>query len=200
MAVEGNIQIGLPGSVPTPPAGEVTRFFDTTFSPPKLSYKDETGAVFPYPFSSSSDADDCCCEIAEDMMEKISCGIKDGMVSMSDFETFVKQGVTISSKSTDDGAGNKTCNVTISPLHVDATGLTVSPSTLTMSVGSTQVITAILLPTNATDRTIIWSSSNSSKATVSSTGVVTAIASGTSTITATSINGLFTATCAVTVS
>ena len=59
-------------------------------------------------------------------------------------------------------------------------------------------LTPNILPTYATDKTLIWSSSNTSVATVSHTGVVKGVAEGTTTITATTSNGKK-ATCEVTV-
>lgn len=67
-------------------------------------------------------------------------------------------------------------------------------------MGGTETLTATVAPENAMDMTIVWSTSDESMATVSDAGVVTAVAAGTTTITATSNddNTKF-ATCAVTV-
>ena len=59
--------------------------------------------------------------------------------------------------------------------------------------------TAIILPDNATNKNVTWSSSNTSVATVDSNGKVTAVSNGTSVITVTTDNGNFKATCTVTV-
>lgn len=78
-----------------------------------------------------------------------------------------------------------------------ATGISLSPSTLTFgALNTTQQITATLTPSGATS-VISWESSDTSVATVSSSGVVTSVAEGTATITATA-NG-HSATCSVTV-
>jgi len=66
--------------------------------------------------------------------------------------------------------------------------VTVSPSTVTIGTGETTQLTATLKSSNGTvltGRAITWSSSRTSVATVSSTGVVTGVAGGTATITAT---------------
>lgn len=60
-------------------------------------------------------------------------------------------------------------------------------------------LSATLTPSNATDKTITWKSSNKKVATVTNTGLVTGKKNGTCTITATASNGM-TATCKVTVS
>ena len=78
-----------------------------------------------------------------------------------------------------------------------ATGVTLSKTSLTLDKGKTQTITATVTPSNATDKSVTWSSSNSSVATVSN-GKITAKGAGTATITAKTSNGK-TATCKVTV-
>lgn len=75
------------------------------------------------------------------------------------------------------------------------TSITVSPTQVTLLPGESTTLTATILPTTAT-QTVSWSSSDESVATVTSGGVVTAVAVGTATITATTSNGL-TATCTV---
>jgi len=86
--------------------------------------------------------------------------------------------------------------IKINPVAVS--NISITPKPVTLNVGETQTLTATIVPNNATDKTITWSSSNSNVASVSSNGVVTAKATGTATITATSNNGK-TATCSVTV-
>lgn len=72
-------------------------------------------------------------------------------------------------------------------------------SALEIEEGATGTITATVLPANATDMTLTWKTSNASVATVDG-GVVTAVAVGTATITATSNDGTKEkATCVVTV-
>ena len=85
----------------------------------------------------------------------------------------------------------------MSPISV--TGVTISPTTASLEIGGTQQLTATVSPSNATDKTVSWSSNNTSVATVSSTGLVTAISSGSATITVTTTDGHKTATCAITV-
>jgi uncharacterized protein YjdB len=60
-------------------------------------------------------------------------------------------------------------------------------------------LTATVEPANATIKTITWSSSDTAKATVSTDGLVTAVASGEATITATTTDGAKTAICVITV-
>ena len=67
-----------------------------------------------------------------------------------------------------------------------------------MIIGETAQLNATVLPSNATEKTVLWTSSKQSVATVSSSGLVTAIAEGTSSVTASA--GGKSATCLVTVS
>jgi hypothetical protein len=65
----------------------------------------------------------------------------------------------------------------------------VTPPTASLAVGATQQLTATTLDASGnilTGRVVIWSTSDETKASVSSTGLVTAVAAGTATITATS--------------
>ncbi|NDP20548.1 MAG: carbohydrate-binding protein [Paludibacter sp.] len=91
----------------------------------------------------------------------------------------------------------KTVSIGIATIAV--TGVTVSPTSASISVGNTQQLTATVAPTNATNKTVTWSTSNASVATVNSSGLVSAVAGGTATITVTTQDGGKTATSAITV-
>ena len=67
--------------------------------------------------------------------------------------------------------------------QVPATGITLSPQTLNLSVDGTATVTAELTPANTTD-TVTWSVADSSVATVDTNGVVTGVAAGRTTLTA----------------
>lgn len=86
------------------------------------------------------------------------------------------------------------------PGAIHATGVMVYPVSASLYIGGTTVISATVEPALATDKTVTWSSSNSSVAIVDSNGSVTAIGVGTATITATTNDGGFTATSEITVS
>ena len=88
------------------------------------------------------------------------------------------------------------CDIVVKEKVTPVTSLTLDRTTLTMTEGDTQTLTATVKPDNATDKTVTWSSSNTAVATVDG-GKVTAVAPGTATITAKA--GDKTATCAVTV-
>ena len=98
---------------------------------------------------------------------------------------------------TADGGKTATCSITVKSVPV--TSVTLSPSSLSMTVGETTWLTATVSPSNASNKDVTWTSSNTSVATVSSDGEVTAKKVGTATITAKTTDGGKTATCSVTV-
>ncbi|MBQ9387348.1 MAG: right-handed parallel beta-helix repeat-containing protein [Lachnospiraceae bacterium] len=83
---------------------------------------------------------------------------------------------------------------------VRVTGVSVSTSELELIPGGTAQLTASVLPADADDTVVTWSSSLGTVATVDSTGLVTAAGFGNAVITATTSDGGFTASCTVTVS
>jgi len=82
---------------------------------------------------------------------------------------------------------------------VNVTGVTVSPTSASIKAGLTQQLSAVIAPSNATDQSVTWTSSNTAIALVNSTGLVTGVAAGSATITVKTTNGAKTATCAITV-
>ena len=109
---------------------------------------------------------------------------------------------TITVAGSTDGV-SATCAVTVLPVPVESVSL--DKETFTLPVGETETLTAAVSPENATYKTVTWTSSDESVATVDADGVVTAVGEGTATITATAANGTDdttddkTATCTVTV-
>lgn len=89
--------------------------------------------------------------------------------------------------------------VTYTAETIHPTSVSVSPTTASIEAGSTTQLTETVLPSNVTDKSVTWSSSNTSVATVNSSGLVTGISAGNATITVTTVDGSYTATCAVTV-
>ena len=78
------------------------------------------------------------------------------------------------------------------------TSITMEPTKLSLTVGQKYTLIATILPENATDKTVTWTSDAPSIVDVAADGTVTAKAAGIATITAKTTNGL-TITCAVTV-
>ena len=110
----------------------------------------------------------------------------------------ISKGTATITATAKDGSGIKaTCEVTVT---VPVSTITLSASSLSLFVNKTSRLTATVSPTTATDKSVTWSSSNSSVATVSADGVVKAVGEGKATITATAKDGSgVKATCEVTV-
>ena len=106
---------------------------------------------------------------------------------------------TVVIKATKDGYATKTLTKNIT-IKIPCEGITLDKTTLTMNTGEKTIITPTITPSNANNKNIIWESSDTSIATVSSTGEVTAVGSGKATITAKTTDGSnLSATCTVTV-
>lgn len=83
---------------------------------------------------------------------------------------------------------------------IPVTGVSLDQTTLTLTAGgASQKLTSVLLPANATNQAVSWSSSDPAVAQVDQSGEVTPIAEGTAVVTVTTVDGGFTATAAVTV-
>ena len=94
-------------------------------------------------------------------------------------------------------AARKDVNNTVSTDPIAVTGVTLNKETLEMVVGEAATLKATLKPSNATEKGLSWKSSNETVATVDDNGMVTAVASGETTITVTTEEGTFKATCKV---
>lgn len=94
------------------------------------------------------------------------------------------------------GVDSTACVVTVTSAPVPVTSVTLDIHSASVEEGLTQTLTATVLPTDATSRTVTWTSDNTSVATVVE-GVVNAISVGTATITASC--GGFSDTCDITV-
>ena len=90
-----------------------------------------------------------------------------------------------------------TLTVLDSAVHV--TGVSLDKSALSLTTGGTGRLTAVLLPENATDKSVSWASGHPAVASVDSSGNITAVSAGTAVITVTAADGGHTASCTVTV-
>ena len=111
--------------------------------------------------------------------------------------TAVSKGETIVRVTTEEGNKTDECKVIVKEESdpVAVTGVKLSFTTLTQ----TFTLVATIEPANATNKTVTWSSSNSTVASVTNMGVVQAKAAGTADITVTTADGGHTATCSFTV-
>lgn len=115
--------------------------------------------------------------------------------------TAVAEGTATITVTTEDGAKSDTCEVTVKRSDVsdvDVESVTLDKTALELITGNTGELVATVLPENATNKNVTWSTSDADVATVED-GVVTAVAEGSATITVTTENGAKTATCEVTV-
>ena len=110
-------------------------------------------------------------------------------VSNTGLVTAVKEGTAIITAAANDGSGKyATCTVKVgsTPVEVPVTGITVNPSELLLEEKEAKDLKATVEPANATNKGVIFSSSNTNVAVVSNDGLVTAVNNGTAIITVTS--------------
>ena len=124
--------------------------------------------------------------------EKVAT-VKDGKV------TAVAPGTATITVKTVDGSKTATCKVTVEKKGIPVNKVTLNKTTQTLEIGSEVTLVATVSPSNATNKKLTWSSSNSEVATVDQNGKVKAVKAGTSSITVTTEDGGKKATCAVTV-
>ena len=108
--------------------------------------------------------------------------------------TAIKAGETTITVTTEHGLSAE-CKVTVT---VQVTAVDLDRKAIELTEGESTQLVADITPDNATDKSIEWSSSDNTIATVDADGLVTALIPGTATITATSANGLK-ASCLLTV-
>lgn len=117
-------------------------------------------------------------------------------VDESGVVTGVSEGsATITATSVSNPAASGSANITV---VVPVSGVSVLPTTLNLKMGETGTLTESVMPTNATDPSVTWTSDNVAVATVSD-GTVTAVGIGKANITVITADGEFEATCAVSV-
>jgi len=112
--------------------------------------------------------------------------------------TAVSTGTATITVTTVDGDKTASCEVTVSPVEILVESVSLETS-ISLVVGGTETLTATITPSNATNKSVTWSSSNEDVVTVSESGVITAKKVGTATITVKTVYGNHQATCTVTV-
>jgi len=112
--------------------------------------------------------------------------------------TAIAEGTATITVTTADGNRTATTAVTVTTAIIPVASVSLNETTATLEIGETLTLTATVLPENATNQNITWTSSDNAIATVEN-GVVTAISDGTATITVTTADGNRTATATVTV-
>lgn len=112
--------------------------------------------------------------------------------------TGIKPGTVYITATTVNGGYTATCKVTIKAI-VKSTGVKLNKTALTISHGHTYDLVATVSPSNATNKSLTWKSSDTKIVKVSSKGVITAVKPGTATVTCTTKDTGKKATCKVTV-
>jgi uncharacterized protein YjdB len=101
---------------------------------------------------------------------------------------------------TEDGGFTAACAVTVVEAGTAAvSGVQLDKTSIVLAVGGMETLIATVLPVNASNKAVTWSSSDDTIAAVSSDGVISGVALGTAAITVTTNDGEFTAICTVTV-
>jgi len=117
-------------------------------------------------------------------------------VNSSGVVTAVSAGSAVIRATTASGNLTAICTLTIT---VPVASVSISPISTTVNTGLTKQLTATIMPSNATNKAVTWSSTNTAITTVNSLGVVSGISTGSTTIHVQTADGGFTATSAVTV-
>ena len=97
------------------------------------------------------------------------------------------------------GSKSATCSVKVSKVVIAVTSVTLNKTTLSLTEGKSETLTATVKPDDATDKTVTWSSDNEATAVVDANGKVTAVAPDKGGATITAKAGEKSATCKVTV-
>ena len=132
-------------------------------------------------------------------------GLPDGLTLNSDGTitgTPTAEGTSTVTVKAENSAGStsKDYTLNIKPATVPVTGLELNKNSLTLQEKGSDTLTVTVKPADATNQDVTWQSSNTSIATVSADGTVTAISAGTATITATAADGSgVSASCTLTV-
>ena len=131
-------------------------------------------------------------------------------VSNSGKVTANAEGAATITAKTNDGNYTATCTVTVvkatepdnpadPSAEVKVTGVTIDKPTASVRVGEKVQLTAIVAPSDATNKNVTWSSSDTSIATVSTSGLVTGVKKGQANITVTTVDGSMTAEATISV-
>lgn len=129
-----------------------------------------------------------------------SSDISVAMVSPDGTVYAIKPGQATIMATTEDGGFVGLCKVTVKAKMIIATAIRLSHTSETIAIGETLQLNAVLEPVNVTNSNISWTSTNPNVATVNSTGLIQAVAQGSTQIIATTTDGSnLSAICEITV-
>lgn len=109
----------------------------------------------------------------------------------------VGQNIITVTSTAEDNEVVKTYTITIT-VYVLVTGVSLNKETVSIGMNTTEQLQASVAPSNAKNKNVTWSTSDSNKVSVSN-GLITGVAVGSATITVTTQDGGFTDTCLVSV-
>ena len=96
-------------------------------------------------------------------------------------------------------ANGKSASCTVTVRDISVSGIKLDKTSVLADAGAEFYVKATIMPSNATNKNILWTTSDKSVAKISSKGKVTAVAPGVCQITATTLDGEHTAVCMITV-
>lgn len=172
-------------SMPSAPTGTVVYFFNTS-DMGKLYYITDSGTYYP---ASQGMQDMCACAIGETWIQKASCAMERGMITVAEYNSIINSGILVTSSSTDDGAGNRTSTFAVSSKStVQSVSITEPTDESDLTPLATGVAIGVVLPISA-PQAIGWSSSNPLVISIDMSGnyTVNGVAGQTCTITAFSL-------------
>lgn len=100
----------------------------------------------------------------------------------------LKAGSVVIKAVANDGGVTGSCNITVKIKEVPAESINLSETSVSMNVGDEKQLSAEVRPDNATNKDVVWSSSDDSVVKVSSSGLLTAVAAGEAKVLATSVS------------
>ena len=112
--------------------------------------------------------------------------------------TAVSPGTATITVTTADGNKTATCTVSVQASTVSVSGIELNKSEIELEIGDTEVLTATISPTNATNKSVTWTTSNENVVSVQN-GTLTAKETGDAIITVTTTDGGYSDTCYVSV-
>ena len=149
------------------------------------------------PYSSSSSASKSSTTSGSSTQSKSSSSSGNSTQSKSDSssgsstqsKSGSSSGSSTSNKNNKLNSSANTKTTVTTPTTIEATGIKINENIEKLEVGENKILTATIIPDNATNKSITWKSSNESIASISTTGELIAKKQGTVDITATSSNG-----------
>lgn len=174
-------------SASLPAAGNVTLFINTDKNN-VLYYINSAGEFYPYNTGDTSLLEECCsCIIAKQWMDRVTCALNSGMLTATEFGTIVNAGLSVvATETADPVTGTKTCRVDIGPrasvylpesITAEATEMESPDLIKALVVAGTTQLTHVILPASAS-QAVTYTTSNALVATVSASGLITAVGAG----------------------